>query len=188
MTRDRFLRLPRLLLPAAAAAMAAACSAPPGGTLVHSPLIKTRYNPNWVGSGGPMPLQVVGAPPDGASAEEVAAAMRLPGWHGGGRFEAISGPVEGLRMVVVFSPSNRLDWCEDPSGGSGAGSDGALVAGLAYCRGDADLSSVLVESRATSGPRDAGFRRAMSQALLQMLPTRNPKIDGPSAFRAPAAL
>lgn len=163
----------------ALAALVAGCTAPPGMTLVHSPLLSLSYTPSAVGAFGPtMPVQIVGRPPDGSSPQEVAAQMRMPAWLGRTPLELVEGPTRGQRIVVVFNPSGRLGWCESPSGASGAGRKGAMVVGLAYCRDAREFSSLIVESRATQGPQDAGFTRAMTQGMLDLLPTRDPKAEG----------
>jgi hypothetical protein len=187
---SRFLPPRRRALAAAAAALAAlaGCTPPEGGTLVHSPLIKPLYSPDQVGAFGPgLPVQVVGRPPDGSDAEAVVAAMRLPARFRTTRVVPVETPGEGQRIVVVFAPSGRLGWCRDPQASGGAGPADGFRAGLAYCWGGREMTSVVMETRAARGPSGSGFRAAMIEGLHALLPARDPKIDGPERSPALAA-
>ncbi|MDF2235654.1 hypothetical protein P2H44_24110 [Albimonas sp. CAU 1670] len=172
--------LPIALLAPAALALAG-CAGGTGGegwTSVTTPMIDTAYDPRQVFRGAPMPLELRGAPPDGASPAEVAAAMTLPARFGSSPFVLAPNARHETRVVVAFNPAERLSGCRGPATTGAARSDGALEALVAYCRGERELSSVLVRSTATAGPRDAGFARAMNQAFQALLPNRGPDEQG----------
>ncbi|MGM0584896.1 MAG: hypothetical protein ACQEUZ_09635 [Pseudomonadota bacterium] len=175
MRQTRALRHPAALL---AAVLVAGCAGVPGGTIVHSPLYKGRYDPHQVGAFGPsMPVQVVGQPPDGSDAEAVAGAMRLPARFRPTPLEASEGATRGPRLVVVFNPSGRLHYCDAPRSGGRSGLEGRMRVGLAYCNGEIEYTSVVLESRESAGPGDPAFTGVMLQGLQALLPPRNPMRD-----------
>ena len=80
---DRLIAAVRRALPVAAPLVLSACAQLMGdsgaGTTIRPPLIESRYSVSEVNSvGGWMPVEVHGGPPNGASSEEVVAAMRMP--------------------------------------------------------------------------------------------------------------
>ncbi|SFI46433.1 hypothetical protein [Albimonas pacifica] len=173
----------RTLAPVALAALLAlaGCAGQPGAegyTSVTTPMHDTAYDPRQIFNGVPMPLEVHGTPPDGASPAQVAAGMTLPARFGSSPFELGENLREETRVVIAFAPANRLDGCRGPASTGAGRADGALEALIAYCRGRRELSSVLVRSTATRGPGDAGFAKAMNQAFLTLLPNRGPDEQG----------
>ena len=160
----------------------AACAGGPSGpaTRLYSEILATAYSPNQINAGSiDTPAEVKGAPPDGSDAAAVAAAMRMPARFGSGGFVPAAGrDAEGPRAVVIFNPSGRLRACEgEVSGRGGEGRNGRTEALLAWCDGTKELSSVMMSSGATQGPKDEKFARAMSQAMNALLPSRNPSVD-----------
>ncbi|WP_339950081.1 hypothetical protein [uncultured Albimonas sp.] len=167
----------------AAAALLAGCAGGPGAgdaghTSVTTPMYDTAYDPRQIFNGVPMPLEVRGTPPDGASPAQVAAGMTLPARFGASPFELGRDLAQESRIVIAFDPANRLDGCRAPATTGAGRADGSLNALVAYCRGARELSSVLVRSTATRGPSDAGFARAMNQTLQTLLPNRGPDEQG----------
>lgn len=167
-------------LTAAGFALAACAGAPsPNATVVHSNLVETNYSPQEVWAVGPaMPVDVRGTPPDGATAQEVAAALRLPAWFGSKPMELTAPDAAGPRVVVAFggAPLSRI--CKgDPAPEGASPSARPLTAALAYCWGDRLASRAILTSPLTSGPRDAAFASQMLQGMRVLLPVRNPALD-----------
>ncbi len=160
---------------------AAGCAGGPGDgryTSVTTPMHDTAYDPRQIFNGVPMPLEVHGTPPDGSSAAQVAAGMTLPARFGSSPFVLGEDLADETRIVVAFSPANRLDGCRRPAVTGASRADGAQEALVAYCRGGRELSSALVRSTATRGPGDAGFAQAMAHAFQTLLPSRGPNEQG----------
>ena len=151
-----------------------------GLTQVTTATHDTTYDPREIRPvGAPFPLQVFGAPPDGASAQAVAAGMTLPARFGSAPFTLEADPRSGPRIVVAFNPSNRFDGCDVDGPATGAVRDPAATEALvAYCYEGRERSSVLVRSTATRGPGDAGFATAMNHAFQSLLPAKGPNDEG----------
>lgn len=173
----------------ALAAGLAACAGGPNGpaTRIYAELIDTAYSPGEINGGGlATPLEMKGAPPDGSDIAAVAAAMRMPARFGSGGFApATAQQAGGPRAVVIFNPDGRLRSCQgEVSGRGGEGRNGRTEALIAWCAGTRELSSLMMSSGATLGPKDDKFARAMSQALGRLLPSRNPAFgSGPASGR-----
>ncbi|SDW25024.1 hypothetical protein SAMN05444336_101509 [Albimonas donghaensis] len=169
----------------------AACGGPNGpATRIYAELLDSAYSPNQINAGSiPTPVQVLGTPPDGSDAAAVAGGMRMPARFGSGTFvPATEQDMRGPRAVLAFNPSGRLRSCEGAVvGRGGEGRNGRMEALLAWCDGTKELSSLMISSGASQGPKDDKFERAMSQAMNQLLPSRNPAIGGgeASARRVP---
>jgi hypothetical protein len=166
----------RLASLAAVAGLLSACAGGEGGsrTRVYGNVVSAAYSPSGLRASGEIPLVVLGAPPDGSSPAEVAAAMTLPGNHGGA--QTVATPAESAprrRLVILFAPGNPDSICTATDAGGGSAS-GRTEATLAYCDGDKTLSGANMSSGATQGPRDEGFRPAIRQLYSMALPTRNP--------------
>ncbi|MEM6440480.1 MAG: hypothetical protein AAF763_12395 [Pseudomonadota bacterium] len=169
---------------AAAAALLAlsACASGPApltdATVVYSTIVETNYTPSEVGAAASLglPVEVVGAPPDGASPEEVAAQLRAPQSFGGRPMALAAQGSEGPRLVVAFGSLGRGSLCTGEARGT-VDAGPTLDAAVAYCFDDVLSSSAFVASRVTQGPRDAGFAAAMMQAVREVLPIRNPALD-----------
>lgn len=144
------------------------------------PAVVTQQQLSWkmaasarVASGGATPVEIYGAPPDGASPAAVAAALAAPASVGRTRFEAVSGPIEGVRIVLEFGATAGGDQaCARPSGATVT----PLVVSATLCSGDAALSSATLRARDIAGPSSPGFASATRHLLSAILtPAEPPK-------------
>lgn len=107
----------------AAAALLAACgliACSGDGTRVYDVRVFATYQPSEFRGAGTYPLVVFGAPPDGSSAEEVAAAMRLPEHMGGTELVVAPPGAQGRRFVIAFiegTPDWACKWTGVPEDG-----------------------------------------------------------------------
>ena len=180
--RRRSRRIGRAALSLAALTGLAACAGGPaavtGATVVYSTRVETNYTASEVGAAASLglPVEVLGAPPDGGTPEEVAALMRAPQVFGGRPMALTAQGSDGPRLVVAFGSLGRQSLCSGEARGS-VDAGPAMDAALAYCFDEVLSSSAFVTSRVTQGPRDQGFAAAMMQAVREVLPARNPALD-----------
>ncbi|MDF2233426.1 hypothetical protein P2H44_12770 [Albimonas sp. CAU 1670] len=121
--------------------------------------------------------QVVGTPPDGATAEAVTAALRAPASQGGKGFGP-AGPGTDPRLVISFAGGSPDALCAGSTPGGGAAADGRLEALIVYCAGGASRGSARVASGAVAGPSSPGFSDLFATAFGQMARQRQSGGDG----------
>jgi hypothetical protein len=120
-------------------------------------------------TGGLQRIEIAGAPPDGATPEQVAAALRGPAGFPPTRYEAAPPGGGGTRTVLEFGqPRATAGACTAPRGG-GAG-DGALVVTAILCRGDRATSTATLTAPDLAGPSSPGFTDAMALLFRKLLP------------------
>lgn len=118
-------------------------------------------------TGGVQPVEIHGAPPDGATPEEVAAALPTPGGRRPTTFEAVPRGAVPFRLVLEFGDLGLGDRpCYAPVGYVG-GAD--LRVGATLCNGDRAYASALLSGADVAGPSDPGFRSAMSGLFAALL-------------------
>ncbi len=162
----------------AAATGLAACSG--DTTRVYDVRINSTYEPAGLRTSGTFPLVVLGTPPDGSSAEEVAAAMRLSEHMGGATMTVAPPGTQGRRFVMAFVAGSP-DWaCKWTGVTEGESPTDRLEATFAWCQGAAAMSGGQLISGATRGPRDEGFEPAIRQLYGATLPVRSPNKSTPA--------
>lgn len=161
-----------------------ALSACIGGVPVVTPVQVNSYDPSMLsyaaGNGG-MHVEIYGNPFGGEQAafeEKVANALTKA--HRGPDFpvtpEKAANQQTVYRLVMAFNtphPGYRI--CRTPGGEAAAGSPVTVYAAL--CQGGRSVTS-LSGQIAVSGPDDPAFDSLMTQVAANLLPARNPDMDG----------
>lgn len=164
--------VPRVALLAAAALFLASCAGLPQ-TKVYDDRMFEIYSPDQLRQAAPLPLTVLGGPPDGSDIEEIAQAMRLPDRFGGTVLTPTRGVPGGWRFVVSFYDEAPPNLCrirqrfETQSGGNG------VVMAFAYCYDRRLVTGARMVSNTTLGPRDSAFRTAVERLYAVVLPPVN---------------
>ncbi|MEM7544578.1 MAG: hypothetical protein AAF367_03500 [Pseudomonadota bacterium] len=131
-------------------------------------------------AGGGGRTTIVGTTRDGASAEEIAANIRLPSFLSQRTVRAATEPQKGLHMVLVFAPQSGTTprkACSGQAKGGQAG-DTLKVMGV-FCSGSGKpLSEALYTANGSPVPSDPDFQRRMSILIKTILPVRNPETQG----------
>lgn len=111
--------------------------------------------------------EVHGQPPDGASADAVAATLRVPGFRNDKPFTAIPAASPGLRMVLEFgvSPGTNAS-CQQPRG---AALSGPVTMAATLCRDRYLVSSATLRSDSLRGPSDPKWQAAMDRLMMIVL-------------------
>ena len=171
-----------LKLSAAAFALSACVATATSGETIHSEDIYLRYNlldaSQFAAAGGR--IEVYGAPQNGASAEEVAAALRLPAYLTPRDATAVAQGAEGYRVALVFAPQAGISGasvCKGKAKGGQAGSTTKVLA--AFCRGEKTiLSEARLEASGAFVPGAPAFQKGMSRLLKKVLPRKSPFDEG----------
>ncbi|WP_340108540.1 hypothetical protein [Pikeienuella sp. HZG-20] len=172
----------RLLLVASAAAALSACAT--GGGLPLDVVTRTMIEPNYdsssvsvfAASGGA--TTILGSTRDGASPDEIAAALRLPAHlaqrtvHAAPTGEAQNGP----HLVLVFAPQSAAsarDACRGEVSGGVAGSP--LKVFGAFCSSyGTPASEALFTAAGSPTPSDPDFGKRLSVLMSVLMPAVNP--------------
>lgn len=157
------------------------------GETIHSTDIYLKYSFQdasiFAAAGGP--IEVYGAPQDGASAEEVAAAIRLPAYLTPNSAKAVTPGEGGYRVALVFAPQAGLSGesvCKGKAKGGQAGEATKVLA--VFCRSEtATLSEARLETAGAFTPDSATFRTGMTRLLREILPLRSPFDQGEQSCR-----
>lgn len=153
---------------------------------IHSTDVYLKYTlldaSQFAAAGGR--LEVYGAPQDGATPEEVAAAIRLPAYLAQRDVTAVEPGDGGYRVALVFAPNAGLSGervCKGKAKGGQAGSTTKLL--IAFCRGEATiLSETRLDASGGFVPASREFQAGMRRAMKEVLPRRSP-FDEVAEFR-----
>lgn len=165
-----------------AALSLAACASIGAYPYTYYPDVTSAYTVQeahvFAASGGP--VEVLGAPADGASPEAVAAAMRLPAFLRSRSLTArppTEARYKGLRLVLVFAPSSNFTGdaacAGGASGGVAAGAE-TRVKGV-FCRNDRALSESTVVAEGAPGVGDPALSRALGLLVNSVMPSTAPE-------------
>ena len=157
------------------------------GETIHSTDIYLKYAFQdasiFAAAGGP--VEVYGAPQDGASAAEVAAAIRLPAYLAPNKATAVEPGQGGHRVALVFAPKAGLSGesvCKGQAKGGQAGSSTRILA--VFCRSEtAILSEARLETAAAFIPGTPAFQTGVGRLLREMMPLGSPFHQGKRSCR-----
>lgn len=113
----------------------------------------------------PRVVQVVGQPPDGSSAEALAALISVPGEGSSRPFTAA--PTEsrsGIRIVAAYGAA-AAQLCLEPRG---ATIDLPMVLTMSYCSDQSQVSTATLRSETLVGPSDPAFARAIDRLMMAL--------------------
>lgn len=157
------------------------------GDRVINDYIATNYEPlsvsSFAGSGGV--TSIYGTTRDQASADEIAAAIRLPAHFTPRGIQAgPQGERTGPHLVIVIEPQGVTPKraCEGRARGGVAGPD-LKVLGVFCSSFGTPVSEAMLVADGSPVPGDPAFGDAMLQLLRVMVPVRNPDRDNPSIRR-----
>lgn len=158
----------------AAAAFAAGCAGFGGDVITQIERSSAYSNERArAATGGVQPVEVVGAPPDGAGPEAVAAALRAPGIYPATTYRAVPPGGGGLRTALVFGATlSPQAVCAAPQPGGAP----ALVVSAALCQGETPLSGARMRANDLTGPSDPGFDDAMARLMIAILPRERQRL------------
>ncbi|SEA73255.1 hypothetical protein SAMN05444370_11096 [Rubrimonas cliftonensis] len=176
-----------------AAALCVACLAGCAATDVLGERITqvdvlSAYSPNTFGAfaaSGPL-VELQGPIPGGASPQEVAAALRMPGFWPDAPFTAVAqGEAPEMQRIVIgfgaATAANAMLVCDGrPASGGVADS---LQANVVYCMGRRAASSAHLSRSDLATPADPAFGDAFARVFLQIAPRRDPERDDDCRIR-----
>lgn len=120
------------------------------------------------------PIELIGLPPGGATAEETIAAIRMPNYWPQTPPRPVEVPGEGARLVFAFGVSGGVNGTMVCSGSApGVALSDRLEVAAAYCRGDRRISEARMSIDAPVGPPDPQFARSMRRLVA----TLGPRVD-----------
>ncbi|MEM8754624.1 MAG: hypothetical protein AAGF90_16740 [Pseudomonadota bacterium] len=173
-------------------ALLAACAGAPGpalGDRVISKEVYPNYEPISVsvfaGSGGF--ARIVGTTRDGASAEEIASAVRLPAFVSPRQLRAAPAGerLSGPHLALVFAPKSGATprkACRGEAEGGQAGDN--LVVLAAFCSSfGTPVSEATLTAVGSPSPSDPDFRRRLSFLMNAVMPPFNPEREN-DVFRS----
>lgn len=157
------------------------------GEVIHSTDIYLKYSfqdaSAYAAAGGP--IEVYGAPQDGASPEAVAASIRLPAYLTPNDAKAVEPGLGGYRVALVFAPQADLSGesvCKGRAKGGQAGQSTKILA--VFCRSEtATLSEARLETSLAFAPGEPGFQTGMSRLFRELMPLRSPFDQGKQSCR-----
>lgn len=166
----------------AAALLLAGCAGPgafPGAGPFGEAITRVEQRSNYVASqfgafaAAGARVEMRGPLPGGATAEQVAAALALPGWWPQTPLRAIP-PAEagqGQRIVLIFGADGGVDIDRVCAGGGtqGVARDGLRV-GAVLCLGSRPASTATLTRAAPAAPGDPDFTAAMRNLLAALAP------------------
>lgn len=165
------------------AMLAAGCSVSSGERIYNN--LYMSYMPSNFRSmaAAGAPIEVHGAPPGGASAEEVVAAIQLPAYYASTAPRLADDGGQGQRLVFVFGLTGALDGdalCRGDLPGTAL--PDRLEVGGAYCRGERLLTQAQMTVDRPLGPPDPDFTRAMRSMIEVIAPRDDPNRDRNERF------
>ncbi len=117
-------------------------------------------------SGGQQFVEVIGAPPDGASAEAIVAGLRAPPAVAATRYVAVPPGGGGARLVLEFGVvTGGLSSCRAPR----AAATDTLVLTATLCSERRTIRSATMRSADLKGPSSPGFDAAMGRLMAVLL-------------------
>ncbi len=157
------------------------------GERIHSTEIYLKYSfqdaSSYAAAGGP--IEVYGAPQNGATADEVAASIRLPAYLSPNQTKSVEPGLGGYRIALVFAPKAGLSGesvCKGKAKGGQAGSNTKVLA--VFCRSEtATLSEARLETSNAFVPGGTGFRSGMNRLMRELMPLRSPFDQGEQSCR-----
>lgn len=157
------------------------------GETIHSTDVYLKYSLQdasiFASAGGP--IEVYGAPQDGATAEAVAAAIRLPAYLTPNTATAVAPGQGGYRVALVFAPKPGLGGesvCKGNATGGQAGAETKVLA--VFCRSEtATLSEARLETAVVFTPGTTAFRNGMRRLFRELMPLRSPFDQGERSCR-----
>jgi len=157
------------------------------GETIHSTDIYLKYTfqdaSAFAAAGGP--VEVYGAPQDGASPEAVAAAIRLPAYLTPNQAKAVEPGQGGYRVALVFAPRAGLSGekvCKGDAKGGRAGANTRILA--VFCRSEtAILSEARLETSAAFTPGMPAFQTGVKRLLREIMPLSSPFFQGKRSCR-----
>ena len=156
------------------------------GDRVYSVDVDEAYEPIYVSSFAATgaPTAIYGTTSDGASAEAIASAIRLPAFFSPRGISAgPTGERSGPHLVLVFNPSGATDRkaCRGDVTGGSPGADMKVLA--VFCSSfNRPVSSAILETDGAPAANDPDFSKAMSQLLRKVTPPVNPT-QGQGVYR-----
>lgn len=147
----------------AATVLLGACGA--GPVVTHTGEFSSlAYGRSFDATGGLQSLEVVGAPPDGASPETIAARLRAPAFFQPTTYQAVPPGQGGLRTVLEFgAPYSGDTSCRSPRGNA---TSGGLLVSATICSGAYSYATATVRDPDVQGPSSPGYDQAMNQLML----------------------
>jgi hypothetical protein len=167
-----------------ALALAVALSACAGGGLFDERITFVEQSPaysplEFAGFAGSGPLVEFRGPlPGGASPEQTAAALRLPGFWPQAPFRIAPAPAGAervARLVLVFGPGGGVDpdaICRGTVNGAGGGA--GLGVAATFCRGAAPFGWGRLDHVRPLAPGDPGVTASMRRLFGAIAPRENP--------------
>lgn len=157
------------------------------GETIHSTDIYLKYSFQdasiYAAAGGP--IEVYGAPQNGATPDAVAASIRLPAYLAPYQTTAIEPGQGGYRVALVFAPQAGLSGesvCKGKAKGGQAGPNTKILA--VFCRSEtATLSEARLETSNVFVPGGSGFQTGMSRLMRELMPLRSPFDQGEQSCR-----
>jgi hypothetical protein len=124
------------------------------------------------------PIEIYGAPPGGATPEEVVAAIEMPRHLSQTAPVVAEVPGQGQRLVFAFGASGAVDGAALCGGATQGGelTDRLEVQG-AYCRGERLLTQAQMTADRPLGPPDPDFTQAMRRLIETLGPRDDPNRD-----------
>lgn len=150
--------------------------------------IAPNYQPEYVsvfaGAGGE--AAILGTTRDGASADEIAAAIRLPAYFNPRTIRAAKTARTGPHLVLVIAPAGGTTprkACAGEAQGGVAGAELKILGAFCSSSGRAVTEAVFVAS-GSPVPSDPDFGRRMASFMQALTPPTNPDF-GQGRFRRP---
>jgi hypothetical protein len=143
--------------------------------------VKVSYSPlqfSAFAAAGPL-VEIRGAPPGGATPEQVVEALRLPARWPQTPFRLIA-PGEAARsqrIVLVFGLPGGLGANLLCQGQVAPVMTEALTVGAAFCTGRRDATGAKLTDARPLGPDDSEFAVAMTRLFAELAPSRDPAWD-----------
>ena len=157
-----------------AALLAAGCSSAGEKIFNVNYLSYTPSNFRSMAAAG-APIEIFGAPPGGASPEQVVEAIRMPARLGQTSPRLAEVPGQGQRLVFAFGVAGTVSGSALCSGAVvGATLPDRLTVRAAYCRGERLLTRADMTVPGPVGPPDPRFTSAMRRLIDMLGPRTDP--------------
>ncbi len=172
----------RFLVPALALTIAACSAGSPASPLFGDTVTNEYIAPNYepisvsVAAGGGGQSVILGTTRDGASAEEIAVAIRFPAFVSPRTITASAEALTGPHLVLVFAPQGPVTPLKACSGQAKGGQAGAvLTVFAAFCSSfGTPVSEGMFTAADSPVPSDPDFGRRMSVLMNAVMPVTNP--------------
>lgn len=161
-----------------AAVLAAGCAAT-GGERIYNAMYFSYTPSNFrsMAAAG-APIEIFGAPPGGASAEEVVAALRMPARLASTAPRLAEVPGQGQRLVFAFGSGGAVNGEALCAGAvQGGALNDRLEVSAAFCRGDRLMTQAQMTVPGPVGPPDPQFTQSMRRLIDVLGPRDDPNRD-----------